>query len=79
MNCDELAKRLTDLLEGDLLPEEEEVALEHLATCENCESVLADTRVAMHLLSVHGQVQLEDSDRHRMLHAVLSEVDEEKS
>ena len=46
MRCEDLAERLTALMEGTLDPRDEEVALDHLSSCPSCERVLADTRAA---------------------------------
>lgn len=74
MDCVDMAERLTDLIEGDLLPDEEEAALEHLATCENCEIVLAQTQSAIRTVADHGHVPIEDVDRQRMLDGILASV-----
>lgn len=74
MTCDELAERLTDFLEGDLGAAEEAAAIEHLATCEACETVLAGTRDVMDLAATHGRVTLSSDDRDRLWDRVVGEV-----
>lgn len=76
MNCQTLAAHLTDFLEGDLSPDEESAALEHLSTCNACEIVLAETRSVTQLAHDHGRVPLTNDDRSRMLDGVLREIEE---
>lgn len=75
MHCEDLEERLTDLLEGDLEPELEAAALEHLATCDRCERVLAETRDVMRLAQEHGRPVLAETDRSRMLGAIAAELE----
>lgn len=79
MKCDELAERLTELMEGELDESDEAMALEHLSSCPSCESVLAETRDVVQLAKDHGRVSLSDADRDRMLSSVLDAVDESPS
>lgn len=76
MDCATLAAHLTDFLEGDLAPEEEMAALDHLSTCTACEVVLAETRSVVDLAHDHGRVPLSDDDRSRMLNGVIQKIDE---
>ena len=76
MDCEAVASRLTDLMEGDLNDADEAAALEHLASCARCEAVLSDTRSVTELARSHGRVDLSDADRDRMLGALLSRLDE---
>jgi len=76
MRCDDLAERLTDFLEGELEPEIEEQAIEHLATCDRCEVVLAETREVSRLARDHGKPVVEESDRDRMFGAIRSRLEE---
>jgi anti-sigma factor RsiW len=66
MQCEDLAARLTDFFEGDLTEADEAAALDHLATCENCERVLAETRAAVQLARDHGRPTIDDDDRRRL-------------
>lgn len=70
MNCESLAERLTELMEGELNESEEAAALEHLATCNSCEQVLAETREVLELAKAHGRTELTNADRERMLKAI---------
>lgn len=74
MQCHELAERLTDFLEGDLTAPEEAAALEHLSTCNHCETVLADTKAVTAMVGEHGRPELSDGDRDRMLGSLLEET-----
>lgn len=76
MQCDDLAERLTDLLEGELGESEEAAALEHLASCPRCETVLAETRGVVELTATHGRLSLSDADRGRMLSSVVDGIDD---
>jgi len=76
MECDDLAELLTDLLEGDVEPAVEEAALAHLASCEECERVLAGTRSVIDLAREHGRVDLEPEDRQRMFRALDTQSEE---
>ena len=76
MDCETLASRLTDFLEGDLEAEEEEAALLHLSTCNRCEVVLAETRDVVALTKDHGRVELSDADQEAMLNTLLESVDD---
>ena len=73
MECADVAERLTDLMEGDLDPDEESAALEHLATCQSCEQVLAETRDVVSLARTHGRVVLTEAERARRFGALMDE------
>ena len=75
ITCELMAEMLTDLMEGDLPAEIEAAALDHLASCRACETVLADTRAVQNLARDHGRIELDPDDRDRMLGAILAEVD----
>ena len=75
MNCSTLAERLTDFLEGELTPDEEAAAIEHLSTCTSCEGVLADTRRVVQLAQRHGRAELTADDRERLLASLLGQVE----
>lgn len=76
MKCNDVAERLTDLMEGALPEEEEAAALEHLASCNRCETVLSETREVVELAKEHGRVSLSTDDRSRMLSSVLDVAEE---
>jgi anti-sigma factor RsiW len=69
-----MAAGLTEFLEGDLDPETEAAAVEHLATCEHCEIVLADTREVMDLARRHGRETVSPEDRERLRASILDEI-----
>ena len=75
MQCDDVAERLTDLMEGEFGDEEEAEALEHLASCERCEQVLAETRDVVRLVQDHGRPELDDTARIRMFSALASAIE----
>ena len=66
MECEVLAEMLTDLLEGDVEEDQEAAALAHLASCEQCERVLAETRDVISLAHEFGRAELDAEDRARM-------------
>lgn len=74
MRCEDMAERLTDLMEGQLDPDEEAAALEHLAGCVHCETVLAETRDAVQSARDHGRAELADEDRARMLDSIVRQL-----
>lgn len=74
MRCDQLADRLTELLEGELTPQDETAALEHLAGCPACEQILGATREASALAADHGRVILDDEERTRLYEAMVSDL-----
>lgn len=74
MNCDDLAERITDMLEGNLEADEETAAIEHLASCKHCELVLAETRSVIALSHEHGQANVSDSDRQRLFGQITAQA-----
>ncbi len=74
MRCEDLAERLTEFLEGELGPELEEEAIEHLATCSHCEVVLAETREVARLAHDHGRAVVGTADRRRMFDEIASRL-----
>lgn len=75
MQCDEMADRLTQLMEGELESADETAALEHLASCERCDSVLTATRDVVRLAHDHGRPALDYEARARMLGSIVAELD----
>jgi anti-sigma factor RsiW len=73
MECAELAAALTDLLEGDLDDATERAALEHLATCERCDTVLTETRTVAGLAGEYGTERLDPTARHRLLSKIIGD------
>ncbi len=72
MNCAQVEANLTEFLEGTLDPEVEAAAVEHLASCERCEQVLAQTRSVIALAAEHGRVRLADDERESLLERIMS-------
>ncbi len=79
MECEELAEKLTDMMEGDLAEEDEAAALEHLASCSRCEAVLAETDHVVALARDHGRVGLTQEDKDRMQSTLLASVEDSPS
>lgn len=75
MECADLAERLTDFMEGELEEEVEAAALDHLATCSACETVLAETRDVVGLARIHGKVTLSEDSRAQLWSRVVGETD----
>jgi len=74
MRCDELEAQLTDFLEGLLPAAVEAAAIEHVATCERCEAVLAGTRAVIAMAPQAGRLRLPEEDREELLQRILSAV-----
>ena len=72
MDCSELEANLTDFLDGVLDADAEAAALEHLATCDRCEAVLAETRSVITLANRHGRTELAPGEREELLRQILS-------
>lgn len=72
MDCTELEQHLTDFLEGDLSSEDEREALDHLASCDRCEEILAGTRRVSSLGATFGRFALTDDERRSLLRKILS-------
>ena len=73
MECSDLEANLTDFLDGVLDADAEASALEHLATCEHCEAILAQTRSVISLANRHGRVELAPSERDDLLRRILTD------
>lgn len=74
MRCEDVFDNLTDLLDGALEPGLEAAALEHLATCERCETTLAETRTLLELAAGERPVQLAPASRRSLLRRIVEEV-----
>lgn len=74
MRCDEVFDNLTDLLDGALDPEVEAAALEHLATCERCESTFAETRTLVELAAEERPPGLDPAARSSLLDRIVADV-----
>ena len=75
MECSELAEQLTEFLEGDLDADVEAAALDHLATCSSCETVLAETQDVIGLARNHGRVTLSETNRAQLWNRVVRETE----
>jgi anti-sigma factor RsiW len=71
MQCADLEARLTEFLEGELDAATEAAALEHLATCSRCDTVLAQTRTVIDLAGRHGRTELDPVDQDRLLDRIV--------
>jgi len=58
ITCDQLDSMLPDLFSGDLHPEDEETAAEHLATCDHCRITVSDLEQVGDLGRRHGRLEL---------------------
>lgn len=58
MQCEDLADRLSELIDGELDEVTEAAAIEHLASCEACVQVLGETRSAIELVRANGRPEL---------------------
>jgi len=76
MQCEDLAAMLTEFLEGELDHDTEEEAIEHLASCNHCELVLAETREVTRLARDHGRAVIEDSAKRRLLDGIVGRISE---
>lgn len=74
MECEDVFANLTDLLDGQLDPEIEVLALEHLASCASCETVLAETRTIVELAADVRPVGLAGPERGSLLDRIVEEV-----
>lgn len=74
MDCETLFEHLTDFLDRGLTPEQEGLALEHLARCLHCERVLDQTLKVTRLVAVHGRSPLAGDHRHDMLGRLLGSI-----
>lgn len=74
MNCEQLASKVTDLMEGELTEQDEQAALEHLATCTQCETVLAQTQDAVKLVSAHGSKEIAPEQSSRLLEEIKRHI-----
>ncbi len=75
MECHELEANLTEFLEGELNPQEEQAAIEHLATCQHCETILAETKAVVATTAEHGGEKLDPEARERVFQSILDSSD----
>ena len=79
MHCDELAANLTEFMEGGLAEAVEEEAISHLASCEHCEQVLAETRTTIALARAHLRESVDGVDRDRMFASIAETLEGDAS
>ncbi len=72
MTCDDLAERLTDFLEGELDDAQTDAAIEHVASCPRCETVLADTKLVIDAGRRHGRLHLDSDHQSELLASILA-------
>ncbi len=70
LTCDELDAMLTEFLDGSLTKDEEALAAEHLATCEECTAELTELQGVTKLYREHGTMRLPDQARQRITGAL---------
>ena len=66
LTCDDLDAMLPEFLDGSVSTEEEALAAEHLATCEECTAELNALEGVTKLYREHGPMQLPDDARTRI-------------
>ena len=74
MRCDEVFDNLTDLLDGALDADTEAAALEHLATCDRCETTFAETRALVELAADERPPGLDTTRRSSLLDRIVDQV-----
>ena len=74
MDCQTLFEHLTDFLEEGLTPQQQALALDHLASCPHCEHVLEQTREVTRLVAEHGRVELTGDRRRETLCRILGSL-----
>ncbi len=74
LRCVDLEPLLTDFLEGDLSPEVEAEALEHVASCPACDLYLAEYTETIELISEWGGEVLPAETTERILAAVFERL-----
>ena len=63
-------------MEGDLEADVEAIALEHLATCTACETVLSETQDVVSLARNHGRPDLSKDSRSRLWNKVIGDAEQ---
>ena len=66
LTCDDLDAMLPEFLDGSVSTEEEALAAEHLATCEQCTAELNELEGVTRLYREHGTLSLPDEARERI-------------
>jgi predicted anti-sigma-YlaC factor YlaD len=66
LTCDDLDTMLPEFLDGSVSTEDEALAAEHLATCEECTAELNELEGVTKLYREHGTMRLPDEARKRI-------------
>ena len=66
LTCDDLDAMLPEFLDGSVTKDEEALAAEHLATCEECTAELNELEGVRALYREHGTMRLPDEARERI-------------
>ena len=66
LSCDDLDAMLPEFLDGSVTTDEEALAAEHLATCEECTAELNELEDITKLYREHGTMHLPDEARNRI-------------
>jgi len=70
MNCEWISDHLTEVVDGLLTPAEQELVDAHLATCEECSSLIEELRADAFALQTLGQVEVPIDLRKRVADAI---------
>ncbi len=74
LSCDDLDLLLPEFLDGELTPDQEAEAAEHLATCPQCTLELSELQGVTRLYREHGVMRLPDDARRRIAAALDIEL-----
>lgn len=66
LTCDELDTLLSEFMDGEITPEQEQAAGEHLATCQQCNAELSQLQGVGELYRLHGRLELSPEARRRI-------------
>ena len=70
LSCSDLDALLPEFLDGELSPDQEAEAAEHLATCAQCTLELGELQGVTRLYREHGTMKLPDDARKRIAAAL---------
>ena len=70
LTCDELDAMLPEFLDGSVTEDEEALAAEHLATCQECTAELNELAGVTKLYREHGTMRLPEKARRRISQAL---------
>lgn len=69
MDCDEFVELVTDYLEGELSPADQERVLEHLDLCDGCSNYLDQIRTTIAAVGTLPVEEMSAPGRDRLLEA----------